>query len=60
MPLFFFLPKPCVRLGRGAVRQSAESVLASIDIVKQSILARAFHGDLCTSVVEKGSAEVYN
>lgn len=28
------------------VRQSAESVLAAIDSMKQSILARAFHGEL--------------
>ncbi|WP_278742342.1 hypothetical protein [Mitsuokella jalaludinii] len=28
------------------VRQSAESVLAAIDSMKQSILARAFRGEL--------------
>ncbi|WP_337774204.1 hypothetical protein [Mitsuokella jalaludinii] len=28
------------------VRQSVESVLAAIDSMKQSILARAFHGEL--------------
>lgn len=44
MPLSFFA-EALRETRQGRRRQSAESVLASIDIMKQSILARAFCGE---------------
>lgn len=39
-----------------AAQQAAEQALASIDLMKKSILARAFRGELCTNKASEASA----